>query len=118
MLQYASSNYLSTGHMLRKWTGPSILAWAGRCTIKCTLIVKNDEEKIVSRRINISAISDCSLSMSLIQKIGEYNFLKKLLNRTKTTLTSLGRTLLTASDNKSCKRMWLLRLLRPIIFFR
>jgi hypothetical protein len=45
MLQYASTNYLSTSHMLQKWTGPAILAWAGRCTIKCTLTVKMMEEK-------------------------------------------------------------------------
>jgi hypothetical protein len=116
MLQYASANYLSNGHMLRKWTGPAILALAGRCTIKCTLTMKNDGGKIVSRRLNISAISDYNVSMSLIQRTGEYIFLKKLLNRIKTALTSLGRSLLTASGNKSCKRMWLPWLLRPIIF--
>jgi hypothetical protein len=65
--------------MLRKWIGPAILVWAGRCTIKCTLIVKHDGGKIVSRRLKISAISDCSLSISLVSITGEYNFLKKLL---------------------------------------
>jgi hypothetical protein len=70
--------------MLWNWIGPAILAWAGRCTIKCTLIVKTDGGEIVSRRLNISAISIRSLFMSLVSITGEYNFFKKLLKRIKT----------------------------------
>jgi len=63
--------------MLRKWTGPAILAWAGRCTIKCTITLKKEERNIVSRRLKVSAIAASRLSISLIRMIGELSFLKK-----------------------------------------
>jgi hypothetical protein len=64
--------------MIWNWIGPAILAWAGRCTIKCTLIVKNDGGNIVSRRLKISAILGYSLSMSLVSITGEYNFFEEV----------------------------------------
>jgi hypothetical protein len=93
--------------MLRKWTRPAILAWAGRCTIKCTIISKKEGRNIVLRRLKVSAISASRLSISLIRMIGELSFLKKLLIRMTAALTISDNILLTASGSKCCRITWL-----------
>jgi small neutral amino acid transporter SnatA (MarC family) len=93
--------------MLRKWTGPAILAWAGRCTIKCTIMSKKDGRNIVSRRLKVSAISAYRLSISLIRMIGAESFLKKLHIRITAALTISGNIFLTAIGSKCCRIMWL-----------